>query len=40
MLALKEFEGIHTRKEPYLQVRRVEKKTGVGRVLLRVARAK
>jgi hypothetical protein len=36
-IPMKEFEGIHTRKEPYLQVRRVEKKTGVGSVVLRVS---
>ncbi|MBM3762578.1 MAG: hypothetical protein FJW36_20315 [Acidobacteria bacterium] len=36
-IPMKEFEGIHTRKAPYLQVRRVEKKTGIGRVLLQVA---
>lgn len=34
---MKELEGIHTQKAPYLQVRRVEKKTGVGKVLLQVA---
>jgi hypothetical protein len=37
-IPMKEFEGIHTRKEPYLQVRRLDKRTGVGVVLLRVSK--
>ena len=38
-IPMREFEGIHTRKEPYLQVRRFDKRTGVGVVLLRVSRS-
>jgi hypothetical protein len=37
-IPMREFEGIHTRKGPYLQVRRFDKRTGVGVVLLRVSR--